>query len=104
MTNGVSNLSPAPLGTQSATSKSMEAKAGSADSASFADTFKQYLGEVTDLQQQASEAVRDLTTGQTSDLAGVMGAMEKSDLAFKTLVAIRSKLMTAYDELRNMPI
>lgn len=101
MTNGVSNLSSSPLGSQGGISKSTEAKAGSAN---FADTFKQYLGEVTDLQQQASEAVRDLTTGQTNDLAGVMGAMEKSDLAFKTLVAIRSKLMTAYEELRNMPI
>lgn len=101
MTNGVSNLTSNPLGTQSVAAKAPEAKAGSA---SFADTFKQYLGEVTDLQQQASDAVRDLTTGQSNDLAGVMGAMEKSDLAFKTLVAIRSKLMTAYEELRNMPI
>jgi flagellar hook-basal body complex protein FliE len=30
--------------------------------------------------------------------------MEKSETAFKTLVAIRSKLMEAYDEIKNMPI
>jgi flagellar hook-basal body complex protein FliE len=30
--------------------------------------------------------------------------MEKSDLAFKTLLSIRGKLMEAYDEIKNMPI
>ena len=33
-----------------------------------------------------------------------MTAVEKSDLAFKTLLAIRSKLMEAYDEIKNIPI
>ena len=33
---------------------------------------------------------------------GVMTAMEKSDLAFKTLLAIRSKLMDAYDEIKGI--
>ena len=37
-------------------------------------------------------------------LAGVMTAMEKSDIAFKTLLAIRAKLMDAYEEIKNMPI
>jgi flagellar hook-basal body complex protein FliE len=30
--------------------------------------------------------------------------MEKSDLAFQTLLSIRTKLMDAYDEIKNMPI
>jgi len=33
-----------------------------------------------------------------------MTAMEKSDVAFKTLLAIRTKLMEAYDEVRNIPL
>ena len=43
-------------------------------------------------------------TGKSDNLDGVMVAMEKSDLAFKTLMAIRGKLMDAYEELKNMPI
>ena len=31
-----------------------------------------------------------------------MTAVEKSDLAFKTLLAIRSKLIDAYDEIKGM--
>ncbi|MFT3786063.1 MAG: flagellar hook-basal body complex protein FliE [Tepidisphaeraceae bacterium] len=104
MTNGVNNLSSQLLRSQDLSKgASNDAKVGTSGT-SFADTFKQYLGEVNQLQQQASSAVQDLTTGKTDDLAGVTSAMEKSDVAFKTLVAIRSKLMSAYDELRNMPI
>ena len=33
-----------------------------------------------------------------------MTAVEKSDLAFKTLLAIRAKLMDAYEEIKGMPI
>ena len=46
----------------------------------------------------------DLATGKTENVSGVMTAMEKSDLAFKTLLAIRAKLMDAYEEIKNMPI
>jgi flagellar hook-basal body complex protein FliE len=72
--------------------------------ASFADTLDGYLAEVNRLQSDASRAVRDFTTGETDDMAGMITAMEKSDVAFRTLLAIRTKLMDAYEELRNMPI
>lgn len=81
----------------------MNEMSGPATSGStFADTMKQYLSEVTQLQSEASGQVEKLVTGQTDDLAGVMTAMEKSDLAFRTLLTIRTKLMDAYNELRNM--
>src|ERR1044072_7406066 len=71
---------------------------GNAGGASFADTLKNSINEVSRLQQDASKAVQDLATGKTEDVSGVMTAMEKSDLAFKTLLAIRAKLMDAYEE------
>ena len=79
--------------------------AGSAQGgASFSDMLKNSIDEVSRLQQDASQAVADLATGKTEDVTGVMTAMEKSDLAFKTLLAIRAKLMDAYEEIKNMPI
>jgi flagellar hook-basal body complex protein FliE len=45
-----------------------------------------------------------LTTGKNDDVTGVMTAVEKSDLAFQTLLAIRSKLMDAYDEIKNIAV
>ena len=99
MINGVDNLGVgklAGLGGPKATA----APTG----ASFADTLKASINEVSKLQQDASKAVEDLATGKTEDVTGVMTAMEKSDLAFKTLLAIRAKLMDAYEEIKNISV
>ena len=73
-------------------------------SSSFSETFGKYLDEVNQLQQEASQSVQSVVTGESDDLTGVMTAMQKSDVAFKTLLAIRTKLLDAYNELKNMPI
>ena len=73
-------------------------------SSDFSETFGKYLDEVNQLQQEASQSVQSVVTGQSDDLTGVMTAMQKSDVAFKTLLAIRTKLLDAYNELKNMPI
>ena len=78
--------------------------AKSAGASSFADTLKKSIEEVSKLQQDASDAVQNVATGKSDDVTGVMTAMEKSDIAFKTLLAIRTKLMDAYEEIKNMPI
>jgi flagellar hook-basal body complex protein FliE len=78
--------------------------AGSSGATSFSDMLKNSLDEVNRLQQDAGQAVEDLMTKKTENVTGVMTAMEKSDLAFKTLLSIRGKLMEAYDEIKNMPI
>lgn len=76
--------------------------AGAAGGSSFSDSLKKSIEEVSKLQQDASQAVTDLATGRTENVSGVMTAMEKSDLAFKTLLAIRAKLMDAYEEVKGI--
>src|SRR5271170_1555315 len=71
---------------------------------SFADTLKKSIDEVSRLQQDASKAVDDVATGKSENVTGVMTAVEKSDLAFKTLLAIRAKLMDAYDEIKQIAV
>ena len=70
----------------------------------FADMLQKNIDEVSRLQQDASQAVDDLATGKTDNVSGVMTAVEKSDLAFKTLLAIRSKLMDAYEEIKGISV
>jgi len=77
---------------------------GATGGTSFADTLKKSIEDVSKLQQDASQAVTDLATGKTENMSGVMTAVEKSDLAFKTLLAIRTKLMEAYDEVKGMSV
>ena len=91
-------------GTSTPSSPTSTGAATGTGGASFADVLKSQIGEVTQMQQDASQAVQDLTLGKTDDVTGVFVAMEKSETAFKTLLAIRSKLMDAYDEIKNMPI
>jgi len=100
MINGINNLTKAVGGGASPTVKGT----GEAGGASFSDLLKNSIEEVSKLQQDASQAVQDLATGKTEDVTGVMTAMEKSDVAFKTLLSIRAKLMEAYEEIKGMPI
>ena|SRR6202035_4574536 len=100
MINGINNLGPA----QAAGAGGAAGKAAAGGSSSFADALKNSIDEVSRLQQDASKAVEDLATGKSENVTGVMTAMEKSDLAFKPLLAIRAKLMDAYDEIKNIPI
>ncbi len=80
------------------------ASTGEAGGASFSDMLKNSINEVSKLQQDASQAVEDLATGKTEDVTGVMTAMEKSEMAFKTLLAIRAKLMDAYEEIKGISV
>ena len=71
---------------------------------SFSDVLQKSIDEVSKLQQDATQAVDDVATGQTQNVTGVMTAVEKADLAFKTLLAIRTKLMDAYDEIKGISV
>jgi flagellar hook-basal body complex protein FliE len=102
MINGI-NSAINKIGEAGSSSGSSPA-AGATGGTSFADTLKKSIEDVSKLQQDASQAVTDLATGKTENMSGVMTAVEKSDLAFKTLLAIRSKLMDAYDEIKGMSV
>jgi len=105
MINGVTNnLGLSRLSGGGVSPGTSGAGTAGAGGSSFADVLKGSIDEVSKLQQDASQAVEDLATGKTEDVSGVMTAMEKSDAAFKTLLAIRAKLMDAYEEIKSMPI
>ena len=69
---------------------------------SFKDALFDSINQVNQLQADAQKAVEGLATGQTDNVAQVMSAVQKADLAFRTLMQIRNKLVDAYDELRQM--
>ena len=105
MVNAVNNISTGNIAGGAAVGNGAAAGgAGATKGSSFADMLKSGIDEVSKLQQDASNAVNDLATGKTQNVTGVMTAMEKSDLAFKTLLAIRSKLMDAYDEIKGISV
>ena len=104
MINGADNNLIGKLAGGGMPSRAGGAASGSSGSSGFADALKSSIDEVSRLQQDASKAVENLTTGKSDDVTGVMTAVEKSDLAFKTLLAIRAKLMDAYDEIKGISV
>ena len=102
MVNGIGNNPFGNVTTDKLSSSTPTTGGGSG--ASFSDALKSSIDEVNALQQDASKAVAALVTGKTEDVTGVMTAMEKSSTAFKTLLAIRGKLMDAYEEIKGISI
>jgi flagellar hook-basal body complex protein FliE len=70
--------------------------------------FKQDLLEemrkVNQMQQDATQATNDLLTGERDDIEGVMIATQKADSAFRMLLALRNKVVDAYDEVKNVRV
>jgi flagellar hook-basal body complex protein FliE len=91
-------------GTNPAGAAGSASQTGGAGETSFSDTLQKSIDEVSRLQQDASQAVDAVTTGQTQNVTGVMTAVEKADMAFRTLLAIRAKLMDAYDEIKGISV
>ena len=70
--------------------------------------FKQMLQEqidrVNQLQGDATRAIEDLAAGRRDDLESVLIATRKANTAFRLLLAVRNKVVDAYDEVKQMRI
>lgn len=72
---------------------------------SFGDMLKSTLDAVNDAQQQATELKIGFETGTTDkSLAEVMIASQKANLSFRAVTEVRNKLVSAYQEVMNMPV
>ncbi|MDP1831956.1 MAG: flagellar hook-basal body complex protein FliE [Geothrix sp.] len=70
----------------------------------FGDLLKQALQEVNQASAQAEGEARNLMTGESADMHTAMLAVQKADLSFQMMMAVRSKLIDAYREVMRMPM
>lgn len=77
---------------------------GSAQGGSFADTLKKAIDEVNTLQQVANKKAEDLAVGKTDNVAEVMIATEKADIALRVMVQVRNKILDAYNEIMRIQV
>ena len=80
------------------------AEASIPENKSFKEIFFKSIEKVKQLQKDAATAIDKVLTAKTDDVAEVLAAAQKTDLAFKMLMQIQSKLADAYDEFRQMRI
>lgn len=71
----------------------------------FADLMQQAIDQVNESQQKAAAMGKALEMGDPNvDIAEVMIAMQKSSVSFQALTEVRNKLLTAYQDVMNMPV
>lgn len=70
----------------------------------FSDLLRQALNEVNEVSQTAEVEARNLMTGDRADMHSAMLAVQKADLSFQMMMAVRSKLIDAYREVMRMQI
>lgn len=71
---------------------------------SFADTLKEAVNNVNQLSLDADRKAQELSTGKTDDVAAVMLAAEKADIALRAMVQVRNKIIDAYQEIMKMQV
>ena len=71
---------------------------------SFADTLKEAVSSVNELQKSSDTFAQNVATGKTDDVAGAMIAAEKAEIALRVMVQVRNKIIDAYQEVMKMQV
>ncbi|MEZ5692119.1 MAG: flagellar hook-basal body complex protein FliE [Rickettsiales bacterium] len=70
---------------------------------SFYDLLKDGVQDVIDTQRNAEELSMEAITGKV-DLSELVTAVSDAELSLNTVVAIRDKVISAYQDIIRMPI
>ena len=70
----------------------------------FTTQMGEAIESVNDMQIQADDALSALASGEEVDLHGTMIALQEADIALRTMVSVRDKVISAYEQVMNMSI
>jgi flagellar hook-basal body complex protein FliE len=101
-----------PLSIQSLTSRAVQpgqaqgpaGQPGRVEGKDFKSFLVESLEKASELQTDADQAIQQLMTGQTQNVAEVFTTVRKAEIAFGLLMEIRNKLLDAYQEIRQMQV
>lgn len=79
-------------------------KAEGPKQASFVAHLKSALDDVNSVQKASSSLADGFVRGDHQDLVSTMVAAQKSTVAFQATLATRNRLVSAYQDIMNMPI
>ena len=81
-----------------------DVKGVSTDQKSFAATLNDAIQNVNELHKVSDKKAQMLATGKTDDIADVMIAAEKADIALRVMTQVRNKVIDAYQEIMKMQV
>ena len=71
----------------------------------FAQVLQGALADVSAAQKEARAMAQDFSAGDPNvNLQDVMVNLQKASLSFQQMVQVRNKLVTAYQDIMNMPV
>ena len=68
----------------------------------FADTLKDSLAKVNDLQQEKKAMITSFASGEQQNVHELMISLQKAGLAMNMTTAVRNKALEAYKELARI--
>jgi flagellar hook-basal body complex protein FliE len=74
----------------------------SPSSGGFAETLRDAMDEIGELQSDASSKVAGVLEGNGGDVHSALIAVEKADLSFQLMLQVRNKIVSAYQEISRM--
>lgn len=77
---------------------------GGTGSSGFSDALAQQVGKLSDLQETAASASQSLANGTATDIASVVTAVEKAQLAMQLAGQIRTKGSEAINDIFHTQI
>jgi len=70
----------------------------------FADTLRQKIQEVKNIEQASLDSAYAVATGQSEDIEGAMIDATRASVAIETTVQITTRAVNAYKEIMQMQI
>lgn len=70
----------------------------------FGDLLTTAVDSVNSAQKEAGELSNAFMRGETQDLVRVMVSLQKANVGFQAMVQVRNRMVSAYQDIMNMPI
>jgi len=70
----------------------------------FQSMLSNAVGNVENYRQQSDQTINNFLTGGNQELHQVALAAQQSELAFEMFLQVRSKVISAYQEIMRMPL
>lgn len=78
--------------------------AANASADGIASGFASALSHVNQMQNDAAQQMQAVELGQSDDLTGTMLTSQKASLSFSTLVQVRNKVLSGFNDIMSMSL
>jgi len=98
----ISPINPASI--QSINPSAVSAAGPSAAPGTFQSMLSNAVGNVENFRQQSDQTINNFLAGGNQELHQVALAAQQSELAFEMFLQVRSKVISAYQEIMRMSL